>query len=75
MTTNFGCSLSEGQSTNRPPIFNGTNYNYWNNRMRIYIQSVDYELWRIIVRGPRTPTTKVENKDSLNLNPNGMRMT
>ena len=42
---------------------NGTSYNYQKNRMRIYIQSVDYELWRIIVSGPRTPTTKVENAD------------
>ena len=31
--------------------------------MRIYIQSVDYEIWRIIVSGPITATTKVENKD------------
>ena len=31
--------------------------------MRIYIQSVDYELWRIIVSGPKIPTIKVEKKD------------
>ena len=28
--------------------------------MRIYVQSVDYELWRIIVKGLKTPTKKVE---------------
>ena len=60
MATNFENSLDKGQSTNRPPSFNGINYNYWKNRMRIYIQSVDYELWRIIVSGPKTPTTKIE---------------
>ena len=27
--------------------------------MRIYIQSVDYELWRIIVKGPKTLTKRV----------------
>ena len=31
--------------------------------MRIYIQSVDYELWRIIVSGPKTSTIKVEGND------------
>ena len=31
--------------------------------MRIYVQSVDYELWRIIVKGPKTPTIKIEGKD------------
>ena len=44
-------------------MFNDTNYNYWKNKMRIYIQSVDYELWRIIVSGPKTPTLKVEEVD------------
>ena len=58
MTINFKNSLGEGQFTNRPPIFNDTNY--WKNRMRIYIQSVNYELWRIIVKAPKTPTKRVE---------------
>ena len=31
--------------------------------MRIYIQSVDYKLWRIIVSGLKIPTTKVKGKD------------
>ena len=31
--------------------------------MRIYVQSVDYELQRIIVSGPKIPTIKVEGKD------------
>jgi len=37
-------SLDEGQSTNRPPLFTGTNYTYWNARMKIYIQAVDFHL-------------------------------
>ena len=46
-------------------MFNGTNYNFQKNRMRIYIQFVYYELWRIIVSGPKTPTIKVKGKDEL----------
>ena len=63
MATNFGSSLGEGQSTNSPSMFNRTNYNYWKNRMRIYIQSVDYELWRIVLNGHRLPTKRVERVD------------
>lgn len=54
-----GTSLEEGQSINRPPLFNGINYNYWKNRMKIYVQSVDYELWRIIMNGPKIPTKRI----------------
>ena len=58
MTTLVSTSLVEGQSTNRPPLFNGTCYNYWKARMRIYIQAVDYELWRVISNGPKFPRDK-----------------
>ena len=50
-------TLTEGQSTNRPPFFNGVNYSYWKERMRIFIQSTDYDLWKIIINGPDTPMT------------------
>ncbi|XP_058222936.1 uncharacterized protein LOC131332656 [Rhododendron vialii] len=58
MATPYGTFLPEGQSSNRPPLFSGTNYNYWKARMRIYIQT-DYKLWRIIVDGPHRPTKTV----------------
>ena len=60
MITIVGSSLGDSQSTNRPTMFNGTNCNYWKFRMRIYIQSVSYELWRIIVNGPKVPTMTIE---------------
>ena len=31
--------------------------------MRIYVQSVDYELWRIIVNRSKIPIIRVEGKD------------
>ena len=63
MATNFRNSLSEGQFTNRSSVFNGISYNYWKNRTRIYVQSVYYDLWRIIINGPKTPTIKIERRD------------
>ena len=62
MTNPFAStSLSEGQSTHRPPLFNGTNYNYWKARMKIYMQT-DYSLWRIVQKGIDHPTKKVDNE-------------
>ncbi|VFQ66028.1 unnamed protein product [Cuscuta campestris] len=52
--------LSEGQSTTRPPLFDGTNYTYWKERMRIYIQSTNFLLWRIIKNGENVPMKKAE---------------
>src|SRR5215475_1950824 len=48
-------NLSEGQSTTRPPFFNGENYPYWKERMRIFIQSTDYQIWNIITNKPEVP--------------------
>jgi hypothetical protein len=37
MTSSY--MVGEGQSTNRPPLFNGSDYSYWKNRMTIYLQA------------------------------------
>ncbi|XP_070025649.1 uncharacterized protein [Nicotiana sylvestris] len=41
----------EGQSTTRPPLFNGQYYSWWKNRMRYHIIGKDYELWDIVTDG------------------------
>ena len=56
MVTQFSSSLLEGQSTNRPPLFNGENYIYWKDRMKIFIQVMDYNIQTTIVNGPHIPT-------------------
>ncbi|KAK9217771.1 hypothetical protein WN943_006399 [Citrus x changshan-huyou] len=50
----------EGQSTTRPPYFDGNDYPYWKTRMRIYLQALDYEIWEIVNDGPFMPLTKNE---------------
>ncbi|VFQ77734.1 unnamed protein product [Cuscuta campestris] len=47
--------IGEGQSTSRPPLFDGTNYTYWKERMRIYIRSTNFQLWLVIKNGEETP--------------------
>ncbi|VFQ96632.1 unnamed protein product [Cuscuta campestris] len=51
--------IGEGQSTSRPPLFDGTNYTYWKERMRIYIRSTNFQLWLVIKNGEETPMKKV----------------
>ncbi len=54
-------SLGEGQSINRPPLFSGNNYSYWKNRMKNFVQSNDYAVWRVIINGPNIPMKVVNN--------------
>ena len=60
-TTTSTITYSEGQSSNRPPCFNGSNYAYWKNRMRIYMIAQDFDLWQLVVNGPHIPIKIVDN--------------
>ncbi|VFQ71074.1 unnamed protein product [Cuscuta campestris] len=59
---NLYAGIGEGQSTSRPPLFDGTNYSYWKERMRIYIRSTNFQLWLVIKNGEETPIKKVGEK-------------
>ncbi|XP_057756242.1 uncharacterized protein LOC130975462 [Arachis stenosperma] len=50
-------NLTEGQSSNRPHLFHGKNYTYWKERIKIFVQAVDYRLWKIILEGLQFLTT------------------
>ena len=56
-------TIMEGQSISRPPYFDGTNYTYWKERMKIFIQSIDYKLWLVIKNGPTVPKKMVDGKE------------
>ena len=42
----------EGHSTNRPPLFDGSNYQFWSYRMSIFMWSYDYKIWDVVMGGP-----------------------
>ncbi|XP_070035308.1 uncharacterized protein [Nicotiana tomentosiformis] len=52
-------NFEEGQSTYRPPRFNGQYYGWWKTRMHDFIMAEDSELWDVICDGPYAPTKKV----------------
>lgn len=49
----------EGNSTTGPPLFNRSNYKYLNVRMIIYLQFINYYLWKVI-RGPYVPNRTID---------------
>ena len=57
MASSNTSQFKEGHSTNRPPMFDGLNYNYWKCRMKIYLQSIVYELWNVVETKYEKPTT------------------
>jgi hypothetical protein len=72
-TTQF----QEGQSIQRPPLFDGSNYTYWKCRMRIFLQSLNYELWNIVETPYQKPTTSytewtLDERTSANLDAKAM---
>ncbi|GAV76190.1 zf-CCHC domain-containing protein/DUF4219 domain-containing protein/UBN2 domain-containing protein, partial [Cephalotus follicularis] len=60
------------------PFFDGNNYSFWKTRMTIFLQSLDYQLWHIVVNGPRMPTRTIEGvvspKPKNEYNDNDFRM-
>ena len=65
MATQNDSTLREGQSTTRPPFFDGNDYPYWKTRMRIYLQALNYEIWEVVCDGPFMPMTKNEVEDDI----------
>ena len=56
-----GTGLAEGASVTRPPLFDGTNYSYWKNRMCTYLKSMDFEQWKVTTLGDYEITKINEN--------------
>ena len=78
MVTEFPSSqFREGHSTQRSPLFDRFNYNYWKCKMKIYLLSLNYELWNIVESSYTKPTTNYlawneEQKKTANLDAKAM---
>ncbi|GJV02168.1 hypothetical protein Tco_1335737 [Tanacetum coccineum] len=46
----------EGQSMQRPPLFESDCFIYWKNRFETYVKSKDLDLWHVITNGDFQPT-------------------
>ncbi|GKV42183.1 hypothetical protein SLEP1_g49620 [Rubroshorea leprosula] len=45
----------QGLSTTKPPFFNGTNYNYWKNKMKVFMLVNVPKAWIVTMKGPYVP--------------------
>ncbi|GAV72230.1 DUF4219 domain-containing protein/UBN2 domain-containing protein [Cephalotus follicularis] len=61
MNTNTG----ESHNISKPPYFDGNNYSHWKAKMAFFIQSLDYNLWDLIVDVLTLPTIRNENGDAI----------
>ena len=55
-------TFKEGASLNRPPLFEGEHFSFWQKRMEIFIQSIDPGAWNAIIKGPFIPTKEVNGE-------------
>jgi hypothetical protein len=55
-------SSHEGNSTNKSPLFNVTNFAFWKVRMRTYIMALGADVWDVVDTGYAKPVV-LDNKD------------
>ncbi|GKV11384.1 hypothetical protein SLEP1_g22647 [Rubroshorea leprosula] len=53
----------EGLSTTKPHSFNGTNYNYWKNRMKVFMLANVPKAWIVTMKGPYVPMKVVGDSE------------
>jgi hypothetical protein len=58
-------SSHEGNSTNKAPLFNGTNFAFWKVRMRTYIMVLGADVWDVVDIGYVKPVVLANKDDKL----------
>ena len=43
--------LADGQSVSKPPLFEGSDYHYWAERIKLFIKSKSLDIWQVIELG------------------------
>jgi hypothetical protein len=64
----------EGTSTNKAPLFNGTNFAFWKVRMRTYIMALGADVWDVVETGYVKPVVLANKDDKLEFSFNAKAM-
>jgi hypothetical protein len=64
----------EGTSTNKAPLFNGTNFGFWKVRMRTYIMDLGADVWDVVETGYVKPVVLANKDDKLEFSFNAKAM-
>ncbi|GJW43428.1 zf-CCHC domain-containing protein [Tanacetum coccineum] len=59
----------EGQSMQRPPLFESDHFIYWKNRFETYVKGKDFDLWPIILNGDFPPVARNKETQILEMVP------
>jgi len=51
----------EGGFVNRPPLLDGSNYDYWRSRMSAFLKSIDSKTWKAVLKGWEHPVALDED--------------
>ncbi|WJX28187.1 beta-glucosidase [Trifolium repens] len=51
----------DGTLVSKPPLLDGTNYDYWKSRMAAFLKSIDSRTWKAVLRGWEHPKIKDAN--------------
>jgi hypothetical protein len=49
----------ERTSKNKSPFFDGSNYAFWSIKMRVYLQSLGYDVWKSVKNGYTAPESQL----------------
>jgi len=50
--------IAEGGSSNKPPLFDGSNYYFWKGKMELFLRSQDNDMWTVITDEDFAPTVE-----------------
>jgi hypothetical protein len=64
----------DGNSTNRPPLFDGTNFALWKTRMRTHLMSLGVDVWDVLETGYVKPVVLASKYDKVEFKFNAKAM-
>jgi hypothetical protein len=64
----------DGSSTNRPPVFDGTNFYFWKIRMRTHLMFLGADVWDVVETGYVKPVVLSSKDDKLEFRFNAKSM-
>ena len=67
-------TIYEGNSSNKVPLFDGTNFSFWKVRMRTYIMSLGVDVWDVVDTGYVKPVVLASRDDKLEFSFNAKEM-
>jgi hypothetical protein len=67
-------TIHEVTSTNKAPMFNGTNFTFWKVRMRTYIMDLGADVWDVVEIGYVKPVVLASKDDKLEFSFNAKAM-